>query len=115
MQQPACPERTRETARTQAESLASRLPLPSRMGDQNIVRKEFPTADPECAIHVTTERLADGWAVVSSIRHRTEGGEQVTDLPVPDRTFDSQAAAEDFGARMAMEWLDRNAPRSDAA
>ena len=86
------------------------------MADDSIVRKELPTADPACAIHVTTERLKEGeWAVVAAIKHRSDFGEKTVDLPVPDQTFASQTAAEDFGARMALEYLDRNAPRTDAA
>jgi hypothetical protein len=86
------------------------------MADDSIVRKEFPTADPACFIHVTTERLPEGaWAVVSAIKHRTDFGEKTIDLPVPDRTFETQADAEDFGARTAVEYLDRNAPHSEAA
>lgn len=85
------------------------------MNDDSIVRKEIPTADPACAIHVTTERLAEGeWGVVAAIKHRSDFGEKTVDLPVPDETFESQADAEDFGARMAIEYLDRNAPRGDA-
>jgi hypothetical protein len=36
------------------------------------------------------------------------------DLPVPDRTFPTQDDAEDFGVRMGMDWLERNAPRTAA-
>ena len=69
----------------------------------DIVRKEFPSA----------QRLPEGpWAVVASLRHHSDYGEKTIDLPVPEETFESQPAAEDFGARLAMEWLDRNAPRA---
>ena len=86
------------------------------MADDSIVRKEFPTSHEGCVIHVTTERLAESeWAVVSAIKHRSDFGEKTVDLPVTDQTFATQADAEDFGARMATEYLDRNAPRGDAA
>ena len=79
----------------------------------DIVRKEFPSAHPEFTIHVTTERLPEGqWAVVAAVKHRSDFGEKTIDLPVPEQTFETQANAEDFGARMAVEWLDRNAPRA---
>ena len=79
----------------------------------DIVRKEFPTALPEYAIQVTTERLPEGpWAVVASVKHQSEFGEKTIDLPVPEETFDSQSDAEDFGTRMAIAWLDKNAPRA---
>ena len=79
----------------------------------DIVRKEFPSAHPEYLIQVTTERLPEGpWAVVASVRHHSDFGEKTIDLPVPDETFPSQATAEDFGARLAIDWLDRNAPRA---
>jgi hypothetical protein len=97
-------------------SLALRLRRSPGMDDDSIVRKEFPTAHEGCVIHVTTERLAEGeWAVVSAVKHRSDFGEKTVDLPVPDRTFATQADAEDFGARIAVEYLDRNAPRGDAA
>jgi hypothetical protein len=95
--------------------MASRLPHIRRMVDANIVRREFPSALPDYAIHVTTERLPEGaWAVVASIKHRSGYGEKTIDLPVPDRTFRSQAEAEDFGARAGVEWLEQNAPRTAA-
>jgi hypothetical protein len=79
----------------------------------DIVRKEFPSAHPEYSIQVTTERLPEGaWAVVAGLQHHSDYGEKTIDLPVPERTFDNQADAEDFGARMAVEWLDRNVPRA---
>ena len=82
---------------------------------QDIVRKEFPAAHPEYTISVTSERMPEGtWAVVSSLKHHDVSGygEKTIDLPISDQTFASQADAEDFGARMAIEWLDKNAPRA---
>ena len=79
----------------------------------DIVRKQFPTARPEYAIQVTTERLPEGpWAVVASVKHQSEYGEKIIDLPVPEETFESQANAEVFGTRMAIAWLEKNAPRA---
>ena len=80
---------------------------------EDVIRKEFPTARPEYAIQVTTERMPEGpWAVVASVKHQSEYGEKTIDLPVPKETFESQANAEDFGTRMAMDWLEHNAPRA---
>lgn len=85
------------------------------MADDSIIRKEFPTAHEDYAIHVTTERLPEGrWGVVAAIKQHSERGEKTLDLPVPDETFERQADAEDFGARMGLDWLDRNAPRTAA-
>jgi hypothetical protein len=79
---------------------------------QDIVRKEFAAGHPDFTIAVTTERLPENtWAVVSAVRHHSSYGEKTIDLPVPEQTFQSQADAEDFGARMAVEWLEKNAPR----
>ncbi len=84
------------------------------MADESIVRKEFPTTH-DCAIHVTTERLPEGrWAVVTAIKHQSDRGEKTIDLPVPEETFERQADAEDFGARMGLDWLARNAPKTAA-
>jgi hypothetical protein len=80
---------------------------------EDVIRKEFPTARPEYAIQVTTERLPDGpWAVVASVKHHSDYGDKTIDLPVPEQTFESQANAEDFGTRMAVEWLEHNAPKA---
>ena len=85
------------------------------MAEDTIVRKEFATGQEDCAIHVTTERLPEGrWGVVAAIKQRSDRGEKTIDLPVPEETFESQADAEDFGARMGLDWLDRNAPRAAA-
>jgi hypothetical protein len=80
---------------------------------EDVIRKEFPTARPEYAIQVTTERLPEGpWAVVASVKHHSDYGDKTIDLPVPEETFESQANAEDFGTRMAIEWLEHNAPKA---
>jgi len=82
---------------------------------QDIIRKELPAAHPEYTILVTSERLPDGsWAVVSALKHHDVSGygEKTIDLPISDKTFESQADAEDFGARLAIDWRDKNAPRA---
>jgi hypothetical protein len=85
------------------------------MGNESIVRKSFPTSHPEYTVIVTSERFADGeWAVVTGIKQANPHGERMIDLPVPDRTFPTQDDAEDFGVRMGMDWLERNAPRTAA-
>jgi hypothetical protein len=74
-------------------------------------RKTYP-ADDNCEIAVTTERLADGWAIVVSLRHHTEGAERITDLPVPTERFATEEEAEAFGVARAREYLERNTPRA---
>jgi hypothetical protein len=63
-------------------------------------------------ILLTTERLADTWAVVASILETTPNGERVVDLPVIDQRFAGQADAEAFGEQQARGWLERNVARA---
>ena len=77
-----------------------------------IERKTFPAGD-DCAVAVTTERMADGtWAVVASVKHHLESAERVIDLPVPSERFATQAAAEARGLQMGQDWIAENAPRA---
>jgi hypothetical protein len=85
------------------------------MTDESIVRKSFPTSHADYTIIVTSERFRDGtWAVVTNVKQANPHGERMIDLPVPDQTFATQDDAEDFGLRMGMDWLKRNAPRTAA-
>ncbi len=74
-------------------------------------RKSYPAGN-NCEIALTNERLADGWAVVVSLKHHTPGAERVIDLPVPSERFGTEEEAEAFGLRMAREYLERNTPRA---
>ena len=56
-------------------------------------RKSYPVGN-DCEIALTTERLADGWAVVVSLKHDTPGAERVVDLPVSSARFDTEDKAE---------------------
>jgi hypothetical protein len=77
-----------------------------------IERKSF-SVDGHCDIALTLEQMSDGtWGVVASIKHIVGSVERVTDLPVPDETFSSEADAEAFGLRMARKWLETNMPRA---
>jgi hypothetical protein len=77
-----------------------------------IERKTFP-ADQNCQIVVTTERMADStFAVVASVKHLSDRSEKITDLPVPQQRFPSQAEAEAYGVRLGEEWIEKNAPRA---
>jgi hypothetical protein len=76
-----------------------------------IQRKTF-RVDEHCEIALTTEQMADGWGVVASVKHRTGDAERVVDLPVPSQRFADEAQAEDFGLRMARDWIAQNAPRA---
>jgi hypothetical protein len=65
------------------------------------------------AIVVTTEQMADGtWAVVASIKQVAGDTESLTDLPVPEQRFATQADAESFGIAQGQEWIDLNTPRA---
>jgi hypothetical protein len=73
-----------------------------------VERKTVPV-DETNSINIVTERMADGsWAVVSSIRHVSPGGEKVTDLPVRDTRYTTEQEAEEAGLTQARDWLARN-------
>ena len=77
-----------------------------------VQRKTLPAAH-DCAILVTTEQLADGsWGVVASVEHTFGTTETVTDLPVPEQRFASEADAEAFGFAQGQEWIEKNTPRA---
>lgn len=74
-------------------------------------RKSYP-AGTDCEIALTNERLADGWAVVVSVKHHTPGAERVVDLPVSSVRFETEQEAEAFGLRVGRDYLERNMPRA---
>ena len=77
-----------------------------------IERKTF-SVEGNCQINVTTEQMGDGtWAVVTSVTHRSETSEQVTDLPVPTERFAAKTDAEEYGLRLGREWLAQNRPHA---
>jgi hypothetical protein len=76
-----------------------------------VQRKTYPAGD-NCEIALTTERLADGWAVVVSLKHYTPGAERVVDLPVPSERFVTEAEAEAFGLKLAHDYIERNVPHA---
>jgi hypothetical protein len=77
-----------------------------------IERKTLPVDD-ENSVAIVTERMADGtWAVVASVKHRSPTGEQITDLPVRDARYGTQAEAEDAGMRQGQEYIERNMPHA---
>lgn len=77
-----------------------------------IQRTTVPVND-EYSIGVVTEQMADGnWAVVASVRHLSPTGENITDLPVRDARYPTQADAEQAGVRQARDWIDRNVPNA---
>lgn len=74
-----------------------------------VERRSFPTADPQREACITTEQMDDGkWAVVAAVTHQSETATKNIDLPVIDKRFETQAAAQDFGLRMALDWVDEN-------
>jgi hypothetical protein len=77
-----------------------------------IERKTVPVDD-ENSIGIVTEQMADStWAVVASVTHQSPNGEKITDLPVSDTRYPTQAAAEDAGLNQGREWLARNVSRA---
>jgi hypothetical protein len=73
-----------------------------------IERKTVPVDD-ENSIAIVTERMADGaWAVVASVTHRSPSGEAITDLPVHDTRYATQAEAEEAGLTQGRDWIARN-------
>ncbi len=76
-----------------------------------VQRKTYP-ADRNCAITLATERLGDGWAVVTTIKHRTPDAERIIDLPVPSERFASEAEAEAFGLARARDYIEQNMPKA---
>jgi hypothetical protein len=77
-----------------------------------VQRKDIPVND-EYTVAVVTEQMADGgWAVVSSIKHRSPSGEQLTDLPVNDLRYRTQPEAEEAGLAQARDWLTKNLPHA---
>jgi len=77
-----------------------------------IQRKDVPVND-EYSIAIVTEEMADHtWAVVASIKHRSPTGEQVTDLPIQNDRYATQAAAEQGGITQAKSWITENLPHA---
>jgi hypothetical protein len=55
--------------------------------------------------------MKDGtFGVVAKVTHDVGGAVQVTPLPVPDRTFATEEAAQAFGVMQAQEFIDRERP-----
>jgi hypothetical protein len=76
-----------------------------------IERKTFP-GYADYGISIATEQMRDGkWAVVATVTQSTESAQRNVDLPVPAQRFESQAEAEEYGVRMAKEWIDQNTPK----
>ena len=77
-----------------------------------MIERKTLRVDDGCEIALTTEQMADGWAVVASVKHITGNAERVTDLPVPAERFPTKEDAENFGVTMARDWIAENAPRA---
>ena len=78
-----------------------------------MIQRTTVPVDDESSIAVVTEQMADGgWAVVTSVRHRSPSGEQIIDLPVHDARYSTQAEAEQAGLSQGREWIARNMPRA---
>jgi hypothetical protein len=74
-------------------------------------REHYPTMHNGCEISVVTEQMKDGtFGVVAKVTHDVGGAVQVTPLPVPDRTFATEEAAQAFGVMQAQEFIDRERP-----
>jgi hypothetical protein len=76
-------------------------------------REHYPTLYNGCEISVVTEQMRDGtFGVVAKVTHDVGGAVQVMPLPVPDRTFETEEAAQAFGVMQAQEFIDRERPAS---
>ena len=74
-------------------------------------REHYPTMHNGCEISVVTEQMKDGtFGVVAKVTHDVGGAVQVMPLPVPDRTFETEEAAQAFGVLQAQEFIDRERP-----
>jgi hypothetical protein len=74
-------------------------------------REHYPTTHKGCEISVVTEQMRDGhFGVVAKVTHEVGDAVQVTPLPVPDRTFETEEAAQAFGVQQAQEFIDRMEP-----
>ena len=74
-------------------------------------REHYPTTHSGCEISVVTEKMRDGrFAVVAKVTHDVGGAVQVTPLPVPDRTFETEEAAKAYGVAQAQQFIDREGP-----
>lgn len=74
-------------------------------------REHYPTTHNGCQIAVVTEQMKDGtFGVVAKVTHDVGGAVQVTPLPVPDRTFETEEAAQASGVMQAQEFIDRERP-----
>jgi hypothetical protein len=73
-------------------------------------RKTIPTYG-GYNIAVTTEQMQDGnWAAVATVTQSTGTAQRNIDLPVPKERFATEADAENFGVKMAKEWIEKNIP-----
>ena len=74
-------------------------------------REHYPTMHNGCEISVVTEQMRDGtFGVVAKVTHDVGGAVQVTPLPVPDRMFETEEAAQAFGVMQAQEFIVRERP-----
>ena len=74
-------------------------------------REHYPTMHNGCEISVVTEQMRDGtFGVVAKVTHDVGDAVQVTPLPVPDRTFETEEAAQAFGVMQAQEFIVRERP-----
>ncbi len=79
-----------------------------------VQRKIFP-AYRGYNVAVASEQMKDGkWAAVATITHSTGTGQRIIDLPIPNQRFEMEEEAERSVVKMAMEWIDRNAPSEES-
>jgi len=79
-----------------------------------VQRKIFP-AYGGYNVAVASEQMKDGkWAAVATITHSTGTGQRIIDLPIPNQRFETGEEAERSVVKMAMEWIDRNAPSEES-
>jgi hypothetical protein len=73
-------------------------------------RQRYAIGHPECELSVVTEKMSDGrWGVVATIMQHLGDAEQVTPLPVPPATFETEDAARRFAVEQGRDWIERQA------
>lgn len=77
-----------------------------------MVERTSVKVDDEYGIEVVTERLADGWAVVASVKHRSAFGEKTIDLPVDAARYPDPGSARDAGLHQGCDWIAHNVSRA---
>jgi hypothetical protein len=73
-------------------------------------RQSYAIGPRGCELSVVTEKMSDGrWGVVANIVQHLGDAEQVTPLPVPSETFETEDVARRFAMDQGRDWIERQA------